>query len=99
MNPDSLWHAVEPRAISWRQWDDELVVYNDSTGSTHHLSSLGGALMLALLRHTSGIEMTALVRDIAERVDTAEDAALLSAEIDSALTELAELRLAVCSRA
>ena len=98
MNPDSLWHAVEPRAIAWRQWDDELVVYNDSTGSTHHLSALGGALMLALLRHASGIEMAALVRDIAARDDTVEEA-LLSSEIERALTELAELRLAACSRA
>ena len=98
MNRDSLWHAVEPRAIAWRQWDDELVVYNDSTGSTHHLSPLGGALMLALLRQSSGIEMAALVRDIAGRNDTVEEA-LLSSEIESALTELAELRLAACSRA
>lgn len=98
MNRASSWHAAEPHALAWREWDDEFVVYNDATGNTHHLSALGGDVLLALLRHPSGIAMPALVRDIADRIETAGNV-ILAAEIERVLAELSELRLVACSSA
>jgi PqqD family protein of HPr-rel-A system len=98
MRRASLWRAAEPRALAWREWDGEFVVYNDATGSTHHLSALGGDVLRTLLAHAAGIEMAALVREIAQRVETSEHSAL-PAEVERTLAQLAELRLAACASA
>lgn len=98
MNPACSWRAPEPHAVAWREWDDEFVVYNHATGSTHQLSALGGEVLLALLRRPSGIDVPDLVREIADRVEPAESTDL-GAEIERALAELAALRLAACSSA
>ena len=79
-----------------REWDDALVVYNDVTGSTHHLDALGAEVLLALLRSPSGIDTATLNRDIAARVELGAGVELISA-IERTLGELAELRLAVTS--
>ena len=50
MDPEIRWRPLRPQALAWREWDDEFVVFNDDTGSTHHLNALGGEVMLALLR-------------------------------------------------
>lgn len=98
MSRASLWRATEPDALAWREWDGELVVYNDATGSTHHLSALGGDVLLTLLGHPAGIEMGALMREIANRVEASEHSAL-PAEIERTLAQLAELRLAASQSA
>lgn len=95
MSTGCLWQARQPQALCWREWDDEVVLYNDATGSTHHLSSLGGEVMLALLRHLPGLEMSALVRVIDERVEL-PDGMDVAAEVSRVLGELAELQLAAC---
>jgi PqqD family protein of HPr-rel-A system len=92
------WIPVAPDALAWREWDGELVVYNDVTGSTHHLSPLGSDVLLTLLRHPTGIDMTALVRDIADRVEISGELELDDA-IGQALAELAELKLAATGSA
>lgn len=97
MEPNARWRAVAAQAIAWRQWDDEIVVYNDTTGSTHHLSPMGSAVLLALLRHPSGIAMTSLIRAITEDFDVAN--VPLEAEIERTLTDLANLELAARSSA
>ena len=80
-------------ALASRTWDDELVVYNEVTGSTHHLSVLGRAVMTTLLSHPSGIAASALVRGIADDAGTAADDELADAVLRT-LAHLAELRLA-----
>ena len=52
MDHQICWRPLRPDALCWREWDDEFVVYNDDTGSTHHLNALGGEVMLALIRLT-----------------------------------------------
>jgi PqqD family protein of HPr-rel-A system len=79
--------------VALREWDDELVVYNDLTGSTHHLDALGAEVLLALLRSPAGIDTTALTRDIAARVELGAGVEL-TAEIERTLGELAGFRLA-----
>jgi PqqD family protein of HPr-rel-A system len=84
---------MRPDAISWHEWDDGLVVYNDATGDTHHLSALGSEVMLALLRHPFGIDTTSLVSELSEQFEAAEGLAL-SVEVKLTLDSLAELQLA-----
>jgi PqqD family protein of HPr-rel-A system len=90
---DPTWRPLTPEALASRTWDDELVVYNDATGSTHHLNVLGRAVMQKLLSHPSGIAVSALVRDIAGDAGTSADDELAEA-VERTLADLAELRLA-----
>jgi PqqD family protein of HPr-rel-A system len=94
-----LWRALTPQALAWRQWDDELVLYNDATGSTHHLGAIGADVLLALLRHPSGIAMDTLVRDVAQRFELPGGDGALASEIERTLADLADIRLAACSPA
>jgi PqqD family protein of HPr-rel-A system len=89
----AVWRPAASSAMTWRRFDDELVVYNDATGDTHHLSALGSDVLLALLRHPQGIAMDDLVRDITTRVEVSDNVDLGDA-ITRALSELALLRLA-----
>lgn len=93
MNPDSSWRLVAPDALASRSWDDELVLYNDVTGDTHHLSVLGHAVMTMLASHPSGIALAALVRGIADDAGTSADGELAEV-VERTLAHLAELRLA-----
>ena len=85
---------MRPDAVCWREWDDEFVLFNDETGNTHHLSALGGEVLLTLLRYPLGVDSDALIAEVATRVE-APDNVDLAAEIERALHQLAELRLAV----
>ena len=87
------WRPVAPHALALRQWDDDVVLYNDATGSTHQLGPLGGEVMLCLLRHPAGIDVTTLGREMSAIIET-PDELQLAAEIQRALDDLAELQLA-----
>jgi PqqD family protein of HPr-rel-A system len=87
------WRAVAPHALAWRRWDDDVVLYNDATGSTHQLGPLGGEVMLCLLRHPAGIDVAALGRDMTTILEI-PDELQLAAEIQRTLDDLAELQLA-----
>jgi len=87
------WRAVAPDALAWRRWDDDVVLYNDATGSTHQLGPLGGEVMLCLLRHPAGIDVAALARDMTASIEIPEELQL-AAEIQRALDGLVELQLA-----
>jgi PqqD family protein of HPr-rel-A system len=87
------WRAVAPHALAWRRWDDDVVLYNDATGSTHQLGPLGGEVMLCLLRHPAGIDVAALASDMTSILEI-PDELQLAAEIQRTLDDLAELQLA-----
>lgn len=76
-----------------REWDDEFVVYNDATGSTHHLTALGGDVLQTLLSHPSGIDARALVDILAKRIEVAPGVSLV-VEVEAVLGKLRELDLA-----
>jgi len=88
-----LWRVLAPEATVTREWHGEAVLYNEATGSTHHLNVLGRFVMATLLEHPSGIALTALVHRIA---DDAEDIAdgELHAAVEHTLATLADLGLA-----
>ena len=98
MNRETRWQPLRPQAISWREWDDEFVVFNDDTGSTHHLNALGGEVMLALLRHPDGIGLDDLVQDLEPRFETTGDIELAT-EIEHTLAQLATLEIATAREA
>ena len=87
------WRPVAPHMLAWRRWDDDVVLYNDATGSTHQLGPLGGEVMLCLLRHPSGIDVGTLTRDMTAIIEL-PDELQLAAEIRRALDDLVELQLA-----
>jgi len=86
------WRPVAPHALAWRQWNDDVVLYNDATGSTHQLGPLGGEVMLCLLRHPAGLDVAALARDMSAIIEL-PDELQLAAEIQRALDDLVELQL------
>jgi PqqD family protein of HPr-rel-A system len=88
-----VWIPAAPNLLESRTWDGEMVVYNDATGNTHHLSPLGSHVLQALLRREPGVGLDALVTDIESGIEAAE-ALNLRPQIERALNELAELRLA-----
>ena len=90
---DPTWRPLAPQALASRAFGDDAVVYNDVTGSTHHLNALGRAVMQQLLSHPTGIALSVLVRAIAAGAATSPDAELAEA-IERTLADLAELRLA-----
>ena len=94
MDVDSRWRGVARDALGMRVLDDELVVYNETTGSTHHLSVLGTVVMQALLRYPDGIAFHDLVRAVADDEGAVVDDELADA-LARALDSLAALGLAV----
>jgi PqqD family protein of HPr-rel-A system len=93
MSQHIVWRLAAD-AIEAREWDGEVVLYNEITGSTHQLSVLASLVMRTLLEHPSGIALNALVRRIADRAgDSVDDD--LRAGVEHTLATLADLRLAV----
>ena len=91
-NHDTIWRVVARDALAVREWNDELVVYNDLDGDTHHLAPLGGKVLVALLAHPDGLNDAALIGRIGERLAITE-AQVLAPAIEEALDELGRLRL------
>ena len=48
-NPSVRWYAVPDAALAWREWDGEVVVFNQETGSTHLLNALGAEVLRRLV--------------------------------------------------
>ena len=93
MSEPAQWRAATPQALAWRRFDDELVIYNDATGSTHQLGALAGEIMQSLIQNPSGMDLYALVRDLTARVELAGDLDVAT-EVQRALDDLSELHLA-----
>ena len=92
MAEPSHWHAATPHALAWRRFDDEVVIYNDATGSTHQLGLLAGEVMISLLQSDSGFAFAALISDLTSRMDVAGSVDV-AAEVQRTLDELEELQL------
>jgi len=92
MQDDSKWYPVGPDAVVWREWDREVVLYNDATGDTHHLDQLGAGVMLSLLRHPRGVDTHTLLQETRARLggDMPEPAV----DLEPVLAGLVMLKLA-----
>ena len=87
------WRCVPPDAIVWREWDGELVLRNERTGSSHLLGPLAGSVLQVLLHADCPLTST----DIATRLGR-EHAVVTDADscatIDEVLSEFHRLGLA-----
>ena len=95
-NPGLLWTGPASHAVAWREWDGEVVLYDDATGDTHHLDALGGEVLLTLIAHPQGIRITQILRDIGDGIDD-PDVVRLASEVERVLARLAEVGLARCA--
>jgi len=87
---NTRWAVPDANALVWQVWDDELLIYNDGSGETHHLNFLAGEALRSLKAEAAkGGELT---RRLAEQFEIAEDNALLQT-IDRLIHELEELGL------
>jgi len=93
MTEQAQWRAATPQALAWRRFDDEIVIYNDATGSTHQLGALASEVMLSLIQNPSGMGLRALVGALTARVEVAADLDV-AIEVQRALDDLTELHLA-----
>lgn len=92
MTGNPSWRVVARDAIAVREWDDELVVFSDLDGATHHLAPLGGKVLVALLERPSG----STASDLTARVGTLagiDEADVLAPAVDETLDELLRLGL------
>ena len=92
-NPQPCWHAVPDGALALREWDGEIVVFNQETGSTHLLGDLAAEVLRLLVAARCGATAEAIaagLTDAASGVDV-EDWASAVAEV---LSDFARLGLA-----
>jgi len=77
-------------ALVWRVWEDEFLVYNTTSGQTHHLNLLAGEALRSL--EAEAAHECELVRRLADQFEIAEDSPPLQM-IDRLIRELDELGL------
>ena len=92
-DPDALWRAAPPDALAWREWDDEVVVFNQYTGSTHLLNEIGGEVLRRLIAAERGATVEALAAGLSADPSVADDAGWTGA-VAEVLSEFARLGLA-----
>jgi PqqD family protein of HPr-rel-A system len=92
LSPAPGWRSVPPDAIVWREWDGELVVRNEVTGSSHLLAPLAGTVLQALLAADAGLSVEAIVARVNEELDPAAPASY--GAVEEVLAEFRRLGLA-----
>lgn len=83
------WRISPGQALHWRAWDDEVVLYNDLSGSTHLLDPAALELLQSLQAGPADAVM--LATRLADRFDA--DGADLCTVIDDMLAALGRLDL------
>mgnify|MGYP001556497323 CR=1 FL=1 len=53
--------------VHWREWDGEIIAYNDRTGDTHHFADLSAWLFVRLAR--GALSDTAIAAAVATEVE------------------------------
>jgi len=92
-SPKVRWRAVSADVLAWRDWDCEVVVFNQATGSTHLLGELGGEVFRRLVGAEGGASVDALVAGLTDE-PTGADNADWSAAVAGVLSDFARLGLA-----
>lgn len=85
------WRIPDARSLAWHELDDELVVRNDVTGSTHLLDSLGAELLLTLMRAKTSLTSDELAAMLAAEGETPQE---ISPSIEAMLSEFQRLGIA-----
>jgi len=92
-DPDARWCAAPPDALAWREWDGEVVVFNQNTGSTHLLNEIGGEVLRHLIAADRGATVEALAAALTDDPGGVDDAGWTVA-VAEVLSEFARLGLA-----
>ena len=87
-----LWRCARMDALAWREWDGELVVRNEHTGSTHLLGPLATEILKLLVATPIGLTSAALVSRLE---DARTSAAVDAAAVEEVLTEFRRIGLAL----
>ena len=85
------WRIADAESLAWRELDDELVLRNDLTGSTHLLDSLGAELLLTLLRAKMPLTSAELAAMLASEGEAPQE---ISPSIEAMLSEFQRLGIA-----
>ena len=86
------WRSVPADAIAWREWDGEVVVRNEITGSSHLLAPLAGRVLRTLLAADAELGVEAVVARLADALDPGAPASY--AAVEEVLAEFRRLGLA-----
>jgi PqqD family protein of HPr-rel-A system len=84
---------VDAKSLAYREWDAELVVFNESTGHTHHLGPLGRAVLVTLLARPAGSRIDDIMVILHREFS---DAGSADCAIERTLEELTNLELIAC---
>jgi PqqD family protein of HPr-rel-A system len=87
-----LWQ-VQAESLAYREWDAELVVFNERTGHTHHLGPLGRAVLVALLARPAGMRIDEVTTILTGEFPDSEEAV---SAVERTLEELTNLELIDC---
>ena len=90
MREPEAWRVNPDLPLSWRQWQDEYVVFNPLTGNTHVLDAIAGEILLMVER--GPIPWRELRRHMAEFLEAPDDQRLAEAVLQ-AIGRLDELVL------
>jgi PqqD family protein of HPr-rel-A system len=80
------WRAVE---IHWKEWDDGILAYNASSGSTHVLNPISAKILKALEKYPANI--IEALEQITQDIGPSDDEVLAS--IEKFVANLEELGL------
>ena len=92
-SPQPRWHALPADAFAWREWDGEVVVFNQKTGSTHLLGDLAGEVFRRLIATDGGATVDVLAAGLTDDPVSADDESW-TRSVAEVLSEFARLGLA-----
>ena len=87
------WRVASDGALAWREWDGEVVVFNQNTGNTHLLGDLAGAVLLRLISAGRGATVESLATGLTDDPSQAGADTWMPA-VAKVLSEFARLGLA-----
>lgn len=85
-----MWRVVPGQLLAYREWDGEVVLFNDLSGNTHLLE--GAALDVLHALHAQPDDTAALAQRLASQFDL-DDGADLPSVISDLITALSRLDL------
>ena len=61
---DDQWWVPDAKALAWRTWDDEIVLYDDRSDETHHFNVATAAVFETLAAEPASLrELAAMLAD------------------------------------
>ncbi|NOT67764.1 MAG: HPr-rel-A system PqqD family peptide chaperone [Methylophilaceae bacterium] len=84
------WHATTGGSLHWRAWDDEMVIYNNTSGDTHLLGVDAAQILLLFEQAPADLGIVSEQFATGFPAETHEESTL---QIEQILLQLHELAL------